>query len=61
MKDSTILQIVAIICITILEIVNIIFAKIDGTILSGIVGAIVFIATKKYYEKKLMRIWRYED
>jgi hypothetical protein len=50
MKDKTILEIVAMICITALEITNLIFYKVDGAVLSGVVGAIVFILTKKRYQ-----------
>ncbi len=52
MKDSTILCIVAIIAIVILEVVNLVTLGYDGNVLSGTVGAIVFISTKKYYEAK---------
>ena len=52
MRDDTIVMIVAIICITVLEIVNAFTMKIDGNILSAIVGAIVFIATRQYYKAK---------
>jgi hypothetical protein len=40
---------IAIICITVLEIVNMLTMKIDGNILSTIVGAIVFLITREYY------------
>jgi len=50
MRDETILIITGIIAITILEVVNLIFAKIDGNILSAVVGAIVYILTKRYYK-----------
>ena len=52
MKDETILMIVAIICITVLQVVNMLTMKIDGNILSAIVGAIVFIVTRKYYKAR---------
>jgi len=52
MKDETILMIVAIICITVLQVVNMLTTKIDGNILSAIVGAIVFIVTRKYYKAR---------
>jgi hypothetical protein len=45
------LIIVGIICITVLEIVNMLTMKIDGNILSTIVGAIVFLITRTYYKK----------
>jgi len=51
-KDDTILLIVAMICITVLEIVNAFTMKLDGNILSAIIGAIVFIATRQYYNYK---------
>lgn len=44
------LEITAIASITLLEAINMIVLKIDGTVLSGIVGAIVFIATRRYYK-----------
>jgi hypothetical protein len=49
-KDDTVVLIVAMICITVLEIVNALTMKIDGNILSAVVGAIVFIATRQYYK-----------
>jgi len=52
MKDETILYIVGIIAITVLEIVNLLTAKIDGNILSAIIGAIVYILTRKYYKMR---------
>jgi len=55
MKDETILCIVAIICITVLEIVNLLYCKVDGTLLSAIIGAIVFVATKKKYAGYIFR------
>ena len=51
MRDSTIIIIVAIICITILEALNIIYLEIDGSILSSIVGAISSLVT--WYISKL--------
>jgi len=51
MRDETILIITGIIAITILEVVNLIYAKIDGNILSAVVGAIVYILTRKYYKR----------
>jgi len=50
MRDETILHIVGIIAITVLEIVNLLTAKIDGNILSAVVGAIVYILTRRYYK-----------
>ena len=52
MKEETILLIVAIVCITILEIANMLTMKIDGNILSAIVGAIVYVVTRKYYKAR---------
>jgi hypothetical protein len=40
--SKTSLIAIAIICITILEVVNMFTMKIDGNVLSAIVGAIVF-------------------
>jgi len=51
-NSDTLLLVVAIICITVLEVVNMLTMKIDGNILSTIVGAIVFIATRAYYKKQ---------
>jgi len=55
MKDETALYICAIICITVLEVVNIIFAKIDGNILSAVVGTIVYLVTRAYYTQRARR------
>lgn len=52
MKDDTILLIVAMICITMLEVVNAFTMKLDGNILSAIIGAIVFIVTRQYYKAR---------
>lgn len=52
MRDETLLIIVGIIAITVLEIVNLFTAKIDGNILSAVVGAIVYILTRKYYKMR---------
>lgn len=51
MKDKTILTIVGIVCITALEIANMLTMKLDGTILSSIIGAIVFLVTRRYYKR----------
>jgi len=51
MKDETIIIITGIIAITVLEVVNLYTAKIDGNILSAVVGAIVYILTRKYYKR----------
>jgi len=45
----------AIVCITALEVTNLLTTGKDGAILSSIVGAIVFIATRQYYKS-----WRKE-
>ncbi len=55
MNDKTILKITAIIALVILEIANLMTLGYDGTILSSIIGAIVFIATREYYMQKLKR------
>jgi len=56
MRDTTIIIIVAIICITILEALNIIYLKIDGSILSSVIAAIsslvTWFTTKVYYRSK---------
>jgi len=51
MNSSTAVIITAIICITVLEVVNLLTMKIDSNILSAVVGAIVFIATRQYYKQ----------
>jgi len=42
--------IVGIVSLTALEIVNIVTTHIDGVLFSGIVGAIVYLITGKYYK-----------
>lgn len=49
MKDETLILIVGILCISLLSGTIILINRIDGILLSGIVGAIVFIITKKKY------------
>jgi hypothetical protein len=55
-KDTTIIVVTIIVCITILQAINLIFYKVDGTILSSIVGSLTAIAshivTKHYVEAK---------
>ena len=51
-KIEAILAIVAMLCITILESINMLVFNIDGTILSAVIGAIVFLATREYYIQK---------
>jgi uncharacterized membrane-anchored protein len=55
MRDETILTIVGIIAITVLEIVNALTMRLDGNILSAIVGAIVFLITRQYYHYKAQK------
>jgi len=51
--DSTAIIIVtAIVCITVLEVVNMLTMKIDGSILSAVVSAIVYMVTRIYYTRK---------
>jgi len=50
MRDETILIITGIIAITVLEIVNLLRFGYDGNILSAVVGAIVYILTRRYYK-----------
>ena len=45
MKDTTIIVVTIIVCITVLEIVNLIFYKLDGAILSTIVGSLTALAS----------------
>jgi len=51
-KYEAILAALAIICITILEAINMLVFNIDGTILSAVIGAIVYLATREYYIMK---------
>jgi len=44
MKDKTILAIVCVLCITILEVVNLLTARIDSTVIAAVVGAVAGIA-----------------
>jgi uncharacterized membrane-anchored protein len=55
MRDETILTIVGIIAITVLEIVNALTMKIDGNILSAVVGAVVFLVTRQFYQYKAQK------
>jgi len=50
MNDSAIVEAVAIAGVTAIEIVNLLTVHIDGLLASSIVGAIVFLATKKHYQ-----------
>jgi hypothetical protein len=50
--NVTAIIIVAIICITVLEVVNMLTMRIDGNILSVTVSAIVYIVTRIYYTRK---------
>jgi len=45
LKDSTIIVVTIIVCITVLEIVNLMFYKLDGAILSSIVGSLTALAS----------------
>ena len=45
MKDTTIIVVTIIVCITVLEVVNLIFYKVDGAILSSIVGSLTALAS----------------
>jgi len=49
LKDKTVLTLAGIAAITILEAINMIYFKVDGAVLSGAVGAIVFLITRKVY------------
>ena len=51
MKGRTLVLVVAMVCITVLEVVNMLTMKIDGNIMSAVVGALVFIATRAYYRR----------
>jgi len=50
--NVTAIIITAIVCITILEVVNMLTMKLDGNILSCVIGAIVYVATRIYYTRK---------
>jgi len=52
MKDKTILKIVAILSITVLEIINLIFYKIDGAILSSVIAVIAGLAGYEYGRRR---------
>jgi len=54
-QNNNIIYVVAIIAITILEIINLLIMKIDGNILSSVIGSIVFIATREYYKRYKFR------
>ena len=45
MKDTTIIVVTIIVCITVLEVVNLMFYKVDGAILSSIVGSLSALAS----------------
>jgi len=47
MKDKTILAIVGIVCVTWLETLNLMFFKLDGVILTGIIAVISGLAGYK--------------
>jgi len=49
MRDRALLTIVAILCITALQIVNLLTIGADSTLHSTAIGAIVFMLTRKYY------------
>jgi len=53
--NVTAIIITAIVCITVLEVVNMLTMKIDGSILSAIVSAIVYIVTRVYYTHKKLK------
>jgi len=55
MKDETILAIVGIIAITTLEIVNALTIRLDGSILSAVIGTITFLVTRQYYQYKAQK------
>jgi len=52
MRDKTLLKIVAILSITVLEIINLIFYKIDGVLLSSIIATIAGLAGYEIGTKK---------
>jgi len=49
---NTLCIIIGIVALTILEVVNIVTQHIDGVLFSGVVGAIVYLVTGKYYKIK---------
>ena len=55
MGDRAIVEMFAIAAITAMEVANLMTLKLDGTILSTLVGAVVFIATKRYYQRKYQK------
>ena len=52
---NTLCIITGIVALTILEIVNIVTSHIDGVLFSGVIGAIVYLVTGKYYKIKYGR------
>ena len=52
MRDETIVICVAIVCITVLEALNIIFLKIDGSVLSAVIGTIAWLVARAYYKRR---------
>lgn len=55
MGARTIVECVAIAAIAVMEIANLMTLRLDGTLLSTLVGAVVFIATKRYYQGKYQK------
>jgi len=50
MREKTILTITGVVCITVLEALNLVYLGFDGVVFSGVVGAIVFLITRKRYK-----------
>ena len=50
LKEETALAIVGIVAVTGLEVTNMIYGKLDGMVLSSVIGAIVFLVTRRHYK-----------
>jgi hypothetical protein len=53
MNNSDLVSIIAIVALASIAVVLVVFGKADHLLVSGVVGAIVFIATREYYRFKL--------
>lgn len=55
MGDRAVVECVAIAAITAMEVANLMTLQLDGTLLSSLVGAVVFVATRRYYKRKYQK------
>ncbi|MBW2559507.1 MAG: hypothetical protein JRE40_01495 [Deltaproteobacteria bacterium] len=51
MKDRTVLAIICVLCIAVIEVVNLLTAHIDSTVIAAVVGAIASIAGFKFGQR----------